>query len=77
MDFISGRADKSLADLQHVPDPDRPGEMLKADEAIRRVCDIRFPPVGTAESKARHAALLLRVKYNICFHSPLCVRCHR
>jgi hypothetical protein len=62
MDFISGRADKSLAELRDVPDPDRPGEMLKPDEAVRRVCEIRFPPTGTDESKARQAALLLSVK---------------
>jgi hypothetical protein len=62
MDFISGRADKSLADLNNVPDPDNPGQNLKPEAVVQKVCLIRFPPVGDATSRARQAALLLTVK---------------
>ena len=63
MDYVSGRADKSLNDMTKVPDPVPGGkDALKPQEAIHRVCMIRFPPVGTAEDKADQAALLLLVK---------------
>jgi hypothetical protein len=62
MDFVSGRADRSLSDMSGIPDPANPTEPLKWQNAVQQVCDIRFPPVGTPASKARQAALLLSVK---------------
>jgi hypothetical protein len=66
MDYISGRADKSLAALNDVPNPDvKPGTagaVLSAQDAIQRICLIRFPPEGSPEKKANDAALLLLVK---------------
>jgi hypothetical protein len=63
MDFVSGRNDKSLTDLADVRDP-TPGarDSLTPQEALHRVCLIRFPPVGTVEDQADQAALLLLVK---------------
>jgi hypothetical protein len=62
MDFVSGRADKSLSDMSGIPDPANPAELLKWHDAVQQVCNIRFPPVGSPASKARQAALLLSVK---------------
>jgi hypothetical protein len=67
MDYISGRADRSLTDMDDVPNPDAKATIasppkLLPQQALERVCLIRFPPVGTAEQKAKDAALLLLVK---------------
>jgi hypothetical protein len=62
-DFISGRADKSLTDMNDVPNPDAGGNTtLTAQQALNRVGQIRFPPVGPPEVQAAQAALLLLVK---------------
>jgi hypothetical protein len=63
MDFISGRTDKSLTDLKDVPNPD-PGSTgnLMPQEAVRRICLIRFPPEGTPQERASQAELLLLAK---------------
>ncbi len=66
MDYISGRADKSLSDLKDVLNPDstagNSAATLSAPDALQRVCLIRFPPDSSPEKKASDAALLLLVK---------------
>ena len=63
MDFISGRADTSLLELKDIPDPGPSAEgVLTPQDVLRRVCLIRFPPVGSPDDKADQAALLLMVK---------------
>ncbi|HEX4504122.1 MAG TPA: hypothetical protein VH722_00215 [Alphaproteobacteria bacterium] len=63
LDFVSGRNDKSLASLTGIPDPaGTAATSLSWDQVVDRICAIRFPPDGTAESKAQDAAFLLMVK---------------
>ncbi len=63
MDFISGRSDKSLTDLKDVPSSAAGAKgNLTAQEVVRRVCLIRFPPEGTPEERADQAELLLLAK---------------
>ena len=64
MDYISGRNDKSLTDLDDVPslEPGAAPPRLTPQQALHRVCLIRFPPVGSLDDKADQAALLLLVK---------------
>jgi hypothetical protein len=62
MDFVSGRSDKSLADLKDVADPTDPTKKMDAQAVVEAVCKIRFPPTGSATSRAQQAALLLSAK---------------
>ena len=47
MDYVSGRADKSLSQLVDVPDPDKPRSKLDPQEVVQLLSMIRFPPVGS------------------------------
>jgi hypothetical protein len=62
LDFVSGRNDKSLTSLTGIPDPGDSSKTLSWGEVVDKICQIRFPPQGTAESKADAAAFLLMVK---------------
>jgi hypothetical protein len=63
LDFISGRADKSLADLKDVDICDRDGKSvaLTAPCVVEEICKITYPPLGGTEAKARQAAFLVIV----------------
>jgi hypothetical protein len=55
LDYISGRSDKSLTALLKKNSDSEP-------DWIQRVCEIGWPPTGTAVQKADQAALLLEAK---------------
>ena len=61
MDFLSGRSDKSLLDLT-LPDPDQPANTLQADEVVRRIALLRYPPSADDVIKADDASFLLLAK---------------
>ena len=65
IDFISGRADKSLADLKDVCTRDIEGKPLASIEpqqVIEEVCKISYPPEGGLAANAQQAAFMLVVK---------------
>jgi hypothetical protein len=64
LDFISGRADRSLVDMKPLPGPgaDESSPPLGPSAVVSIVCQLRYPPIGTAEVNANDAAFLLRVK---------------
>ena len=65
MDFISGRADKSLADLKDVCTRDiegRPLAAIEPQQVIEEVCKISYPPEGGLAANAQQAAFMLMVK---------------
>jgi hypothetical protein len=65
IDFISGRADKSLAGLKDVADRDvqgQPVQSMSPQEAVEEICKITYPPEGNLEATAQQAAFMLMVK---------------
>jgi hypothetical protein len=62
MDYVSGHADKSLAQLVDVPNPDDPKNKLDPEAVVQEICKIRFPPLEGAITRARQASLLLTTK---------------
>jgi hypothetical protein len=64
LDFISGRADRSLVDLKPLPGPgaDDASPLLSPSAVVSVVCQLRYPPTGSAVVNANEAAFLLRVK---------------
>jgi hypothetical protein len=69
LDFVSGRADKSLTDLGGLCGFDGAGEpiAMKAPAVVEEVCSISYPPKGGIEAKAQQAAFILLVKDKLNF----------
>jgi hypothetical protein len=63
LDFISGRPDKHVWALGNdTPDPDDVRRSLTPFEVMQRICELSYPPTGTAELNAKNAAFLLYVR---------------
>jgi hypothetical protein len=64
LDFISGRPDKRLSDLDNKISGSRCGDKSKlgSAEIIARVSNMRYPPHRPEEERASEAALLLELK---------------
>ncbi|MBV8593451.1 MAG: hypothetical protein JOZ27_04015 [Caulobacteraceae bacterium] len=65
MDFISGRADKSLGGLKGAcAHTDSAGQVIdmSAQDIVADVCKISYPPDGSRDAQAGQAAFLLFVK---------------
>jgi hypothetical protein len=64
LDFISGRPDKRLSDLDHkISDPhSNTKDRMSPAEIIARVSEMRYPPDRPAREKAADAAFLLELK---------------
>ena len=73
IDFVSGRADKSLADLEGIAftdpgaAPGAPPVKLTAQQAVEEICKISYPPGGDIEVNAQQAAFMLMVKDKLNF----------
>ena len=65
IDFISGRADKSLAGLKDVTTQDAAGnsvDKMLPQKVVEEICKLRYPPQDSPEQTAQQAAFLLVVK---------------
>src|SRR5215471_17073717 len=64
LDFISGRPDKRLSDLDNkFADPHSNNkDRLSSAEIIARVSEMRYPPDGPRRDRATDAAFLLELK---------------
>ncbi|HEY3949825.1 hypothetical protein [Phenylobacterium sp.] len=65
IDFISGRADKSLAGLKDVTTQDASGNALQTispQAVVEEICKISYPPAGPLAATAQQAAFMLVVK---------------
>jgi len=64
LDFISGRPDKHLADLDgKIEDPgSSPSQKMTATEVIRYVAKLQYPPPNVTQLMAEQAANLLLIK---------------
>src|SRR5260221_3528651 len=63
MDYVSGRPDKSIVDLQDIQLPGAaPADKIAADDIITHISQLRFPPPDSRPINARNAAFLLLVK---------------
>ncbi|MFL9912246.1 hypothetical protein [Paraburkholderia sp. RL17-337-BIB-A] len=66
LDYISGRPDVHISEIGDIKFPDRfsAGTLLSANEVLRRICEMRYPPqpVADIQAKADNSALLLSVK---------------
>jgi hypothetical protein len=61
IDFVSGRADRSLGVLTML-DPAAPGEMMSSGEIIRAISEMRYRSSPDSTVNARNAAILLMAK---------------
>ena len=63
LDFISGRADKSLADLTDVSICDAEGKptVIASPCIVEEICKISYPPKGGIEAQAAQAAFIMMV----------------
>jgi hypothetical protein len=61
MDFVSGRADRSLATLT-MPNPAVPGETMTSGAIVRAISEMRYPPGPDSAVNATNAAILLMAK---------------
>ena len=61
IDFVSGRADRSLSTLS-MRDPGDPAKTMTSVEIIKAIAEMRYPPKGTDAVNARNAAILLVAK---------------
>lgn len=61
IDFVSGRADRSLSALS-MPDPEKPEKIMTSAEVMIAIAAMRYPPSGTDAINARNAAILLVAK---------------
>ena len=61
IDFVSGRADRSLSMLS-IPDPEDPTKTMASGVVIKAIAEMRYPPDGTKAVNARNAAILLIAK---------------
>ena len=65
IDFLSGRADKSLAGLANVAVMDAEGQPVTAitpQQVVEEICKISYPPEGALAAKAEQAAFMEVVK---------------
>ena len=62
LDFISGRPDKRLSDLDNKIAGPRNGDKLRSAEIIARVSKMRYPSHAQNGERAKEAAFLLEVK---------------
>ena len=65
IDYISGRADKSLAGLKDIAGFDSNGAEVSSmppQRAVEEICKISYPPGGSLEANAQQAAFMLMVK---------------
>ena len=66
IDFVSGRVDKSLADLDGIAFTDPAGGSAPvhatAQQVVEEICKISYPPGGDIEVNAQQAAFMLMVK---------------
>ena len=62
IDFISGRADRSLSTLS-MPHPTTPDKTMTSGEIVEAISKMRYPPPeGTPVINAQNAAILLQAK---------------
>ena len=61
IDFVSGRADRSLSTLS-MPEPGDSGRTMSSSEVVRRISQMRFPPDDGPVVNAQNAAILLMAK---------------
>lgn len=61
IDYVSGRADRSLRDLT-IPHPDDPNKTMGAGEIMKAIAEMRYPPTGTRAANARNAFILLQAR---------------
>ncbi|MGC2412185.1 MAG: hypothetical protein WA459_05760 [Stellaceae bacterium] len=61
IDFVSGRADRSLSNLS-MPEPGESGRTMSSAEVIRRITQMRYPPDDGPVINAQNAAILLMAK---------------
>lgn len=61
IDFVSGRADRSLTTLA-IPAGDASSPALSSREVIKAIAEMRFPPKGSEAANADNAAILLLAK---------------
>jgi hypothetical protein len=61
MDFVSGRADRSLATLT-MPNPAAPGETMTSGAIVKAISEMRYPPGPNSAVNAENAAILLMAK---------------
>ena len=61
IDFISGRADRSLTTLA-MPDPTQPSRMMGSGEIVQRLTQMRYPPDDNDVVTSQNAAILLMAK---------------
>ena len=62
LDFISGRPDKRLSDLDNKIAGSHKGDKLRSPEIIARVSRMRYPLHAENGERAKEAALLLKMK---------------
>jgi hypothetical protein len=58
IDFISSRADRSLAALA-MPDPEQPATTLHSADIVKRIMQMRYPPDDNPVVNSTNAAILL------------------
>jgi hypothetical protein len=61
IDFVSGRADRSLSTLA-MPNPAKLGETMTAGEIVGAITQMRYPPRGSDAVNSANAAILLMAK---------------
>jgi hypothetical protein len=61
VDFVSGRADRSLATLA-IPSGGNPVTTMTSRQIIEKIAEMRYPPSGTDAANADNAAILLLTK---------------
>ncbi len=61
MDFVSGRADRSLT-LLTMPNPAAPGETMTSGAIVKAISEMRYPPGPNSAVNAENAAILLMAK---------------
>lgn len=61
MDFVSGRADRSLATLT-MPNPAAPDQMMTSGAIVKAISEMRYPPGPNTAVNAENAAILLMAK---------------
>src|SRR5207237_692423 len=61
VDFVSGRADRSLATLA-IPNGGNPVTTMTSRQIIEKIAEMRYPPNGSDAANADNAAILLLAK---------------
>jgi hypothetical protein len=65
MDFVSGRADRSLAALT-MPNPTAPGETMSSGTIVGAISEMRYPPGEDSAVNARNAAIFNEARIAPC-----------